>query len=92
MAIPFFTPAWDWVPQINEARTLLATLLTGQAAVAALTLAVTQFVMQGVSGRRDANDQMYNEYVRQSWVKPIFWGSILETRTETPYWEEGFGQ
>ena len=76
VAIPFVTPAWDWVPQADEARTLLATLLTAQAAIAALTLAVAQFVMQGVSARRDANDQMYNEYVRQSWVKPIFWGSI----------------
>ena len=52
-------------------------MLTAQAAIAALTLVVAQFVMQGVSARRDANDQMYNEYVRQSWVKPIFWGSIL---------------
>ena len=77
VAIPFFTSAWDWVPQTSEARTLLATLLTAQAAIAALTLAVTQFVMQGVRARRDANDQMYNEYIRQSWVKPIFWGSIV---------------
>ena len=77
MAIPFVTSAWDWVPKTSEARTLLATLLTAQAAITALTLAVTQFVMQGVSARRDANDQMYNEYIRQSWVKPIFWGSIV---------------
>ena len=77
VAMPFVTPAWDWVPQTDEARILLATLLTAQAAIAALTLAVTQFVMQGVSARRDANDQMYNEYVRQSWVRPIFWGSII---------------
>ena len=77
VAMPFVTPAWDWVPQTDEARILLATLLAAQAAIAALTLAVTQFVMQGVSARRDANEQMYNEYVRQSWVKPIFWGSII---------------
>ena len=77
VAMPFVTPAWDWVPQTGEVRALLATLLTAQAAIAALTLAVTQFVMQGVSARRDANDQMYNEYIRQSRVKPIFWGSII---------------
>ena len=77
VAIPFFTSAWEWVPGTDEARTLLSSLLTAQAAIAALTLAVTQFVIQGVSARRDANDQMYNEYVRQSRVKPIFWGSIL---------------
>ena len=77
VAMPFFTPAWEWVPETDEARTLLSSLLTAQAAIAALTLAVTQFVIQGVSARRDANDQMYNEYVRQSRVKPIFWGSIL---------------
>ena len=76
VAMPFVTSAWDWVPQTGEVRTLLATLLTAQAAIAALTLAVTQFVMHGVSVRRDANDQMYNEYIRQSRVKPIFWGSI----------------
>ena len=52
-------------------------MLAAQAAIAALTLAVTQFVMQGVSARRDASDQMYNEYIRQSWVRPIFWGSIV---------------
>ena len=77
VAIPFVTRAWGWVPQTGQVRILLATLLTAQAAIAALTLAVTQFTMQGVSARRDANDQMYNEYVRQSWVKPIFWGSII---------------
>ena len=69
-------PDFQWLPQPDEARTFLATLLTAQAAIAALTLAVTLFVMQGVSARRDADDRMYQEYVRQSWVRPIFWGSI----------------
>ena len=77
VAMPILTPPWEWVPKTEEARTLLATLLAAQAAIAALTLAVTQFVMQGVSARRDASDQMYNEYIRQSWVRPIFWGSIV---------------
>ena len=75
--VPLFPRAWEWLPQPDEARTLLATLLTAQAAIAALTLAVTLFVMQGVSARRDADDRMYQEYVRQSWVKPIFRGSII---------------
>ena len=70
------TTAWQWLPQSDAAGTLLATLLTAQAAIAALTLAVTLFVMQGVSTRRDADDRMYREYVRQSWVQPIFWGSV----------------
>ena len=70
-------PGFEWLPQPDEARTLLAALLTAQAAIAALTLAVTLFVMQGVSARRDADDRMYQEYVRHSWVKPIFRGSII---------------
>ena len=70
-------PGFEWLPEPDEARTLLATLLTAQAAIAALTLAVALFVIQGVSTRRDANDRMYREYVQQSWVKQIFWGSII---------------
>ena len=77
VAIPFLTPQLSWLPQAGEARTLLATLLTAQAAIAALTLAVTLFVMQGVSVRRDADDRMYREYVRQSRVRGIFRSSIL---------------
>ena len=64
------------MPEADEARPLVATLLAAQAAIAALTLAVTLFVMQGVSTKRDADDRMYREYVRQSWVQPIFWGSV----------------
>ena len=36
----------SWLPKTSEAGTLLGTLLTAQAAVAALTLAVTLFLMQ----------------------------------------------
>ncbi len=75
-ALLFKTTAWQWLPHADSARSLLATLLTAQAAIAALTLAVTLFVMQGVSTRRDADDRMYREYTRQSWVRPIFWGSV----------------
>ena len=77
VAIPFVTTEWAWLPKPDNARTLLATLLTAQAAIAALTLAVTQFVLQAVSARRDADDQMYREYLRQSRVQLIFWGSIV---------------
>ncbi|MXZ89934.1 MAG: hypothetical protein F4W95_00505 [Chloroflexi bacterium] len=54
----------------------LGALLGAQSAVAALTLAVMLFVMQAVSARRDVDDRVYAEYVRRSWVKPIFWCSI----------------
>ena len=55
----------------------LETLLTAQAAIAALTLAVTLFLMQGVKARIDIDDRMYREYVRRSRVRYIFWGSLL---------------
>ena len=56
---------------------LLGPLLGAQAAIAALTLAVTLFVMQGVSNRRDADDRIYRANTsRQSRVQLIFWGSI----------------
>ena len=71
------TSAMDWLPSTDEAGALLGPLLGAQAAIAALTLAVTLFVMQGVSARRDVDDRMYQEYVRRSWVKPIFWGSVV---------------
>ena len=56
--------------------TFLGALLGAQAAIAALTLAVTLFVMQGVSTRRDVDDRVYAEYFRRSWVRPIFWSSM----------------
>ena len=71
------TSPMNWLPPTDEAVALLGPLLGAQAAIAALTLAVTLFVMQGVSARRDIDDRMYQEYVRRSWVKPIFWGSVV---------------
>ena len=64
------------LPKSSEAGTLLGALLGAQAAIAALTLAVTLFVMQGVSTRRDADDRVYAEYIRRSWVRVIFWSSL----------------
>ena len=60
-----------------DSVTFLGALLGAQAAVAALTLAVMLFLMQGVSARRDVDDRIYAEYIRQSWVKPVFGSSIV---------------
>ena len=64
------------LPKTSDIGTFLGALLGGQAAVAALTLAVTVFVMQGVHSRTDADERMYAEYVRQSWVGRLFTVSI----------------
>ena len=69
-------PAFHWLPKPSESGTFLGALLGAQAAIAALTLAVTLFVMQGVSARRDVDERMYLEYVRRSRVRAIFWGSL----------------
>ena len=76
VAVLLATPPIDWLPPADEARSLLGILLGAQAAITALTLAVMIFVLQGVSTRRDANDRMYREYVRQSWARLIFRGSV----------------
>ena len=39
VTILLVVPGFEWLPQHDEARTLLAALLTAQAAIAALTLA-----------------------------------------------------
>ena len=71
-----------WLPKTSDVDTLLVGLLSAQAAIAALTLAVTLFVMQGVSTRRDADDRIYGEYIRRSRVRFIFGisiGAVLTT-------------
>ena len=75
--VPFVTPPLGWLPEAGDNETFLGTLLPAQAAIAALTLAVTLFVMQGVSNKSDADDRMYREYFRKSWVRFIFWGSLI---------------
>ena len=65
------------LPTTGDIDTFLGALLGAQAAVAALTLAVTVFVMQGVHSRTDADERMYVEYVRQSWVRQLFASSIV---------------
>ena len=74
--LALIVPAFHWLPKPGESGTFLGALLGAQAAIAALTLAVTLFVMQGVSARRDVDDRVYLEYIRRSWVRAIFWGSI----------------
>ena len=59
-----------------DSITFLGALLGAQSAIAALTLAVNLFLMQGVSARRDVDDRVYAEYIRQSWVWPVFCSSI----------------
>ena len=75
-AIVLTAPPIKWLPPASDARTLLGILLGAQAAVAALTLAVMIFVLQGVTSRRDSDDRVSNEYIRRSWVHPIFWSSL----------------
>ena len=74
---PIVTPPIPWLAEPGDPGAILGTLLTAQAAIAALTLAVTLFMMQGVGARRDVDDRMYREYVRRSWVRNILWGSLL---------------
>ena len=64
------------LPKTGDIDGFLGALLGAQAAVAALTLAVTVFVMQGVHSRTDADERIYAEYVRQSWVRQLFTISI----------------
>ena len=66
-----------WRPEQTDVTAVLGNLLTAQAAIAALTLAVTLFVMQSVSARRDVDDRMHREYIHRSRVKLIFLISLV---------------
>ena len=74
-------PQQSWLPEASDSHVLLGSLLGAQAAIAALTLAVTLFVMQGISNRQDADDRIYREYVKRSKVKGIFRNSLLSVAT-----------
>ena len=65
------------LPEPRDVGATLGTLMTAQAAIAALTLAVTLFMMQGIGAKRDVDDRMYREYVRRSRMRDILWGSLL---------------
>lgn len=74
--VPIFTSPFHWLPAPQDSLLLLGPLLGAQAAVAALTLAVTVFVVQGVSNKDDADDRNYREYVRRSHAEWVLWGSL----------------
>ena len=76
-AVPIATPPVTWLPKAGDSGAILGTLLSAQAAIAALTLAVTLFTLQGVNARRDIDDRMHREYVRRSWVRDILWVSLV---------------
>ena len=76
-AVIFLTPPLEKLPEAGMSETLLGNLLTAQAAIAALTLAVSLFVMQGTRTREEISDRLYREYLRRSWVTHIFWNSLL---------------
>ena len=71
----------SWLPDASDARPLLLGLLAAQAAIAALTLAVALFVLQGVATRRDADERFFQAYVRRSWVGWIFPLSLIAVAT-----------
>ena len=76
-SIAMVVEPFPWLPAPNEVRPLLLGLLGAQAAIAALTLAVALFVLQGVAARRDADERVYREYVRLSRVRWIFPWSVV---------------
>ena len=69
-------PPIGWLPPAGEAWMLLGALLGGQATIAALTLAVTRFVVRGVSERQASDDRTYDEYFEQSAVRSVFRASV----------------
>ena len=75
--VPFLTPPIPCLSEPSDAGEILGALLAAQAAIAALTLAVTLFMMQGIRSRRDADDRTYREYFRRSWVRDGLVGSLL---------------
>ena len=68
---------WSWPKPPEEPVSLLGDLLTAQAAIAALTLAVALFTLEAVRARPDTDDRMFRVYRRRSWVRPIFHMSLV---------------
>ena len=77
IAVPTATPPLGWLPEPGEGGAILGSLLAAQAAIAAFTLAVTLFVMQGIRARSDVDERTHREYVRRSWVRNVLWISLL---------------
>ncbi|MYD65698.1 MAG: hypothetical protein F4X26_06950 [Chloroflexi bacterium] len=72
-----FDREYTWLPATGDAQQLLGVLLAAQAAVTALTLAVSQFSLQGVANRQNVDSRTYDEYVARSGVRWVFLASIL---------------
>ena len=70
----FALPPFGWLPPAGEAGNVLGNLLTAQAALVALMLAISLFLLQGV--KQDAGDRMYREYVRVLHTRPVFRASL----------------
>ena len=68
IAVVVGPPLLDWLPEVDRPREVIGYLLGAQASLAALTLAVALFALQGVSARRDADNRIYRRYVTRSWV------------------------
>ena len=85
------TPPIPCLPDPRDATAILGTLLAAQVTITALSLAVTLFMMQAISSRTDVDDRMYVEYVRRSWIRVFFWGSLTAVGvTGTLLVREGF--
>ena len=74
--LTFAISPFDWLPKPKDLDQLLGNLLTAQAAIAALTLAVTLFMMQGVNNKPDADERTYHEFTRRTQMGLTFWVSI----------------
>ncbi len=85
------TPPIPCLPDPRDATAVLGTILAAQVTITALSLAVTLFMMQAISSRTDVDDRMYVEYVRRSWIRVFFWGSLTAVGvTGTLLVREGF--
>ena len=87
-ALIYYRQPWDWLPEHNDRNIVLAALLGAQAAIAALTLALTVFVLQGVHTRiavenpiAEFAERLYRAYIQRLWVKNIMPYSLLAVAT-----------
>ena len=76
IAVAVAAPAIAWLPPAGESRGLFGPLLGAQAAFAALTLAVANFVMEGVRSRRGADSRTEREYFRRARAGLLFGCSV----------------
>lgn len=71
-------PPFEWLPAAGDEMTrVLGALLAAQAAIAALTLAVTLFALERVSARPEADDRIFDEYVSQLRMRRLFLGGLV---------------